>query len=455
MGAVTRYRNASRSVRTALVGRDGAGRGRSVAAIPASPERTTSPGGLTVLFLVSDTGGGHRRAAEAIIGELAARCGPTFRPVTCDPLAGPAAAWPLRCLAALYGPIVRWAPWAWGVAYYISDSRLAMAVLWRTVFALADGPVASAVTATAPDVIVSCHPLTGRAAIRAARGGPLRRGPAGAASAGVASDVRRSDSATPVVTVVTDLVALHASWLSPVADLVAVPTAAGRSRCEAAGIPSARCVEVGLPVEAGSDRRVLSPAGRATLRRSLGLEPASFVVLLTGGAEGCGGLARRTAAILRQFDDVHVVTVCGRNSPLRRKLNARLGQARGRLTVLGFVGNISDWLRCADVVVTKAGPAIIAEAACVAVPLLLTSHLPGQERGNANLVVRAGGGRHARGVRGMLRELAQLREDPAALGALAVGSKALARPDAAADVAGLVGSLAVMRERASAVQAAR
>jgi 1,2-diacylglycerol 3-beta-galactosyltransferase len=440
MGAVTRYRNASRSVRTALVGRDGAGRGRSVAAIPASPERTTSPEGLTVLFLVSDTGGGHRRAAEAIMGELAAKYGPAFRPVTCDPLAGPAAAWPLRCLAALYGPIVRWAPWAWGVAYYISNSRLAMAVLWRTVFALADGPVASAVTATAPDVIVSCHPLTGRAAIRAARRRPLPGGP---------------DSVTPVVTVVTDLVALHASWLSPVADLVAVPTAAGRSRCEAAGIPPARCLEVGLPVEAGGDRRVLSRDGRATLRQSLGLEPASFVVLLCGGGEGCGGLARRTAAILRQFDDVHVVTVCGRNVPLRRKLNARLGQARGQLTVLGFVGNISDWLRCADVVVTKAGPGIIAEAACVAVPLLLTSHLPGQERGNANLVVGAGAGRYARGVRGMLRELAQLREDPAALGALAVGSKALARPDAAADVAGLVGSLAVMRERASAVQAAR
>lgn len=440
MGAVTRYWTASRSVRAALVGRDGPGRGKSVAAIPASPERATSPGGLTVLFLVSDTGGGHRRAAEAIIGELAAKYGPTFRPVTCDPLAGPGAAWPLRCLAALYGPLVRWAPWAWGVAYYISNSRLAMAVLWRTVFALADGPVASAMTATAADVIVSCHPLTGRAAIRAARGRPLPLGP---------------DSATPVVTVVTDLVALHASWLSPVADLVAVPTAAGRSRCEAAGIPSARCVDAGLPVEAGSDRRVLSRDGRASLRQSLGLEPASFVVLLTGGGEGCGGLARRTAAILRQLDDVHVVTVCGRNGPLLRKLNARLGQARGQLTVLGFVGNISDWLRCADVVVTKAGPGIIAEAACVAVPLLLTSHLPGQERGNANLVVGAGAGRYARGVRGMLRELAQLREDPAALRALAVGSKALARPDAAADVAGLVGSLAVLRERASAVQAAR
>jgi 1,2-diacylglycerol 3-beta-galactosyltransferase len=65
---------------------------------------------------------------------------------------------------------------------------------------------------------------------------------------------------------------------------------------------------------------------------------------------------------------------------------------------------MSGWLRCADVVIAKAGPGTIAEATCCGAPLLLTSHLPGQEKGNARFVTAARAGRHAPRRRQMLRE---------------------------------------------------
>jgi 1,2-diacylglycerol 3-beta-galactosyltransferase len=378
----------------------------------------------TVLFLFSDTGAGHRRAAEAVIEALAARYPGMFRAVVCDPLAGQAAARPLRWLAGLYGPCIRWAPWAWGAAYYVSDSRSAMAVLWRTAFALARRPAAAAAASCRPCVIVSCHPLTSRAAIQAA----AWPGPPGH---------------VPVLTLVTDLAAVHASWRYPSADLVAVPSDPAWARCRAAG--DADCVQTGLPAGIRAQSGPLQPAGLSALRRSVGLGERDFVVLLGGGGEGCGGLARRTVAVLRRFSDVHVVTACGRNSRLRRRLTKVADCAGGRLTVLGFTDDFTDWLHCADIVVTKAGPGIIAEAACSGKPLLLTSHLPGQERGNTGLVVRAGAGRRARGIRGLLRELALLRYDPAALQAMQAGSRRLARPDAAGEVAALIATLAGLR----------
>jgi 1,2-diacylglycerol 3-beta-galactosyltransferase len=203
-----------------------------------------------------------------------------------------------------------------------------------------------------------------------------------------------------------------------------------------------RCLHTGLPVDGRARSGPLTPAARAALRRSLGLRPEDFVVLATGGGEGCGGLARRTAAILRAFGDIHVVAACGRNERLRRRLSGLAGRAGGRLTVLGFTRGFTDWLHCADVVMTKAGPGIIAEAACCGTPLLLTSHLPGQERGNARLVTRAGAGRRVRSGRGLTRELARLRRDPAAMAALRDGCRRLARPDAAPQVAELIGELA-------------
>jgi 1,2-diacylglycerol 3-beta-galactosyltransferase len=203
-------------------------------------------------------------------------------------------------------------------------------------------------------------------------------------------------------------------------------------------------VETGLPVASGFWSGPLPDGGRAALRRSLGVHELRFLAVLTGGGEGSGGIARRAAAILRSSDDIDVVAICGRNLRLQRRLArraARAGPAGGRLTVLGFVDNISDWLRCADVVVAKAGPGTIAEAACCGAPLLLTSHLPGQEKGNARLVATAGAGKPAPRRRQLLRELGELRRNPAALDAMRVASAGLGRPDAAAGVAALLAGL--------------
>ena len=154
---------------------------------------------------------------------------------------------------------------------------------------------------------------------------------------------------------------------------------------------------------------------------------------------------------------MQVVAACGRNERLRRRLSARAERAAGRLTVLGYVGNFAGWLGRADVVVTKAGPAIIAEAACCGTPLLLTSHLPGQERGNAELVLQAGAGRSARGVRGMLAELAAMRADEEVLTGLRAGAAALAKPVAAAHAAAQVArtARAIPADRSAAASTGR
>lgn len=52
---------------------------------------------------------------------------------------------------------------------------------------------------------------------------------------------------------------------------------------------------------------------------------------------------------------------------------------------LGFVRNMAEYMVAADILVTKAGPGTIAEAAAVGLPIMVTSHLPGQEAGNVDI----------------------------------------------------------------------
>jgi len=379
-------------------------------------------GRVPLLFLLADTGGGHRSAARAVSEALEAAYPGRFDPLFCDPLAGPGASRVLRWVTSRYGPLIRFAPWAWGAVYYACDSRFMMRLLQRTLLVLADRPVAQAMAAHEPAAIVSFHPLTGGAA---------------------AGAQRRAHRDIPVLTVVTDLTTVHAAWRLGQADRTAVPPAARQHGPDRAG--AGRCVTTGLPVTSGFWPGPLPDGERAALRRRLGVRERCFLALLSGGGEGAGGVARRAAAILRSCADVEVVAVCGRNLRLRRRLARLAARAGGRLTVLGFVDNMPDWVRCADVVIAKAGPGTIAEAACCGVPLLLTSHLPGQEKGNARLVTRAGAGMTAARRGRLARELGVLRRDPAALAAMRTAAARLGQPGAAAAVAALLASLTETR----------
>ena len=152
-------------------------------------------------------------------------------------------------------------------------------------------------------------------------------------------------------------------------------------------------------------------------------------------------MARRAAAILRRFSDVHVVVVRGRNTALKRRLDRLALRSGGRLTVTGFVDNMSDWLRCCDLVVTKAGPGTIAEATCCGTPLLLTAHIPGQEKGNSEIVTGAGAGLRVPDVRRLVAEIGRLRRDRDAIEAMGAAAARLGRPDAAGHTARLIADL--------------
>ena len=122
---------------------------------------------MPLLFLIADTGGGHRNAARAV-GQALDRAYPgRFAPVLCDPLSGLGSARLLRWVVSMYGPATRLAPWLWGAAYHACNSSSAMALLGRTVLRLANRPAGDAVAAHRPAAIVSFHPLTCMAAVSA------------------------------------------------------------------------------------------------------------------------------------------------------------------------------------------------------------------------------------------------------------------------------------------------
>jgi 1,2-diacylglycerol 3-beta-galactosyltransferase len=391
----------------------------------ASPEQPPLP----LLFLIGDTGGGHRSAAVAVQQALERELPGRFAPVTWDPLRGPDVPWLLRWFAGLYGLCIRLTPWLWWSFWRTSNSPLGLRALRRTIMAPVYGSVERAVRAAGPQLIVAFHPMTADPAVRARKITAVR---------------------APVITVVTDLVTAHLSWVDAAVDRLVVPSEVVAAECVKNGTPADRLAPLGLPVAAEFCRPPLDESQRRELKRELGLR-GEFLVVLTGGAEGSGRLRQGAAAILRQVENVDVVVICGRNRLLRRRVSRLSGRTEeGRLTAQGFVSNMADWLRCADIVVGKAGPGTIAEATCCGAPLVLTSFVPGQEKGNAEFVTESGAGVYAPRPRHLAAEVGRLRRDPAALAAMRDASARAGRPGAAVDIARFIADLAVPAQEASA-----
>merc|ERR1719506_1021135 len=115
--------------------------------------------------------------------------------------------------------------------------------------------------------------------------------------------------------------------------------------------------------------------------------------------------------------DLQVVAVCGRNEGLKERLERgerlvkkrrkirfwkvkaeTVGSPRGELEIhaLSFSDRIPELMSASSVLVTKAGPGTIAEAAALSLPTMLTTFLPGQEAGNVDVVLEKGFGDYVR-----------------------------------------------------------
>jgi 1,2-diacylglycerol 3-beta-galactosyltransferase len=374
-----------------------------------------------LLFLIADTGGGHRAAAEAVERQMAMTSPGEFEITILDPFTS-AKPRVIGGTAALYGPITRHARWLWGALYHSTNSRSAVALLESTVLRSVAGAVTDAIERIDPDCVVSFHPLLNHVGVRAVRGRSRK---------------------VPVVTVITDLVDIHVAWACPEVDAVVVPSPGGLDHCRRAGIPASRCHDYGLAVDRRFTELPSDPEGIATMRRRLGLHADAFVVLVCGGADGSGGLVKHARAIAAASLDVDVVVICGRNQRARSALTG-LHTGSGRpVRVLGYVNNMPEWMRASDVVVSKAGPGTIAEALCCGLPLLLVWYLPGQERGNVEWVVDIGAGRYVPRDDQLVDAVAELAAPGSeALATMRAAVKAAARPDATRRIADLIAGMA-------------
>lgn len=372
----------------------------------AHSQRMTDP--RRVLFLFSDTGGGHRSAAEAIIEALHTHFPGQVEPDLVDVLKDYAPR-PLDLLPEAYPSMVK-VPKAWELGYKLFDGQLRGRALTAAFWPYVRSAARRVVSEHPAEMIVSVHPLLTWSVIKAL---PADR--------------------PPFMVVVTDLVSVHALWYNVEVDRYVVATPEARDKAIEMGLHESRVSVLGLPV---AQRFCRPGADPMRARRRLGWPEDRPMVLIVGGSEGMGPVYETARAIARQPYQFGMAVVAGRNQRLKARLEATSWEVP--TFVYGFVNQMPELMQGASLLVTKAGPGTITEALNAGLPMVLYSRLPGQEEGNVDYVVNKKVGVWAPGPESSAAAVSRWLERPEDIENASAVCVDIARPTAARHIAELI-----------------
>ncbi len=361
-----------------------------------------------IVFYFSDTGGGHRSAAEAIIEaiDLEYKDQVTTKMVDFFKDYAPL---PFNKAPDMYPYMVK-APRLWSASFHATDGSARARMITTTMWPIARRAARAMIRMHPADLIVTVHPFANTFALKAL-----------------------GKNRPPFINVVTDMVTTHALWYDNRADLILVPTETARLRAIRYHISAEKVCVVGLPV---ADRYCHPMKRKNALREKLGWPEEKPVVLLVGGGEGMGPLAETAQAIDVSGLDVTQVIVCGRNKRLKATLEAHTWE--NPTLIYGFTREMPEFMSASNFIVTKAGPGTIAEALNAQLPIILYSKLPGQEDGNVTFVQEEGAGVWAPTPQEVVRTLTRWISRPEECKKVIENCRRAGKPEAARTIARII-----------------
>lgn len=237
--------------------------------------------------------------------------------------------------------------------------------------------------------------------------------------------LRRNRAVPPLATVITDSVTVHPIWTKAPSDLYCI--ADEETREVVAGhlaIPVEKIRVTGFPVSLQFITPLTPPEIRDTRPQLLYVPSTS---------------TRRVAATLKALHPqvvkgLHLTIPVGKHEArlyhiLRRFIDSLPGAS---IEIIGWTTRMPELLRTHDVIICKAGGAIMHEVLAARIPAIIDYVVPGQEEGNAEMLVKAECGVVTHTARETADEVARLlADDGKVAGEMRGRMEKLSVPDAA------------------------
>jgi UDP-N-acetylglucosamine:LPS N-acetylglucosamine transferase len=324
-----------------------------------------------ILIISSDTGGGHRSAAQTIADGL----GRFWH--------GESAA--VRIIKAVEGSSHLTERLVWLYNWVLQNKQHWMKYVYWTVNKIRPetrdffmnrciGFFRDLFEKWCPHLVVSVHPLTQHIVGRILR------------------ELNLTDT-VPLVTVVTDpCYGFWKGWACDDVSLYLVANDDARQQLIDYGVSPEKIKISGMPVHPKFHE--VEPADAQLARQAYGLDPDKFTVFVNAGWIGGGNIPQIFRELVRGELDVQAIFLAGKNEELRAEAERLALTAKFPIKVIGYSDEIETLMQSANVMVSKLGGLTTFEALACRLPIIADATTPPmpQEAGTVRLLENRGAG---------------------------------------------------------------
>jgi processive 1,2-diacylglycerol beta-glucosyltransferase len=225
-----------------------------------------------------------------------------------------------------------------------------------------------------PHIVVSVHPLTQHIFAR------------------ILKNLNLADQ-IPLVTVVTDpCYGFWKGWACNDVSLYLVANDDARRQLIDYGIEPEKIKISGMPVHPKFHE--LDEKDAQAARESFGLKPETFTIFVNAGWIGGGNIPQIFRELVRGELDVQAIFLAGKNEELKREAEELAKTAKFPIKVIGYSDEIEKMMQSANVMISKLGGLTTFEALACRLPIIadaITPPMP-QEAGTVNLLKKRGAG---------------------------------------------------------------
>lgn len=177
------------------------------------------------------------------------------------------------------------------------------------------------------------------------------------------------------ITVITDSLTINSVWYRCSSDFFLVANEDSARVLRHAGVDDEKIRVFGFPVtHKFAALKPMRPAAE---------EGRRILFIINSGKREAPAVARHLAGQKSTFLTVTV----GRDAELRREIERAVEDAPNPVEIHGWTSRIPELLFSNHLLISKAGGATVQEAVASATPMIITQVVPGQEEGNARLIV--------------------------------------------------------------------
>ena len=313
----------------------------------------------SVLILTASFGEGHNAAARNLREALQA-VSPDTNVVMSDVFLE-AYGWANRLTMRAYLAVINHAPWLWQGIFDLLD-RTTLLESHMGLYHAAEKRLAALIAEHQPEVIVSVYPGCNCLLDRLYR--PPQKRP------------------FRTLTVVTDSLTINGAWYRPFSDYLLVANEATAEKLHEAGIAPKRVLVTGFPVP-----RCFARISKTHQAPAAG-EPWRVLYVINSGHHLAPGIVSQ----LLDLPGISVTATVGRDENLGKRLTALAREKNRPLAVHGWTPELPRLMAESHLLISKAGGATVQESLAALTPMIITQIVPGQEEGNAQLLMESGAG---------------------------------------------------------------